>query len=305
MSKADENTGPTEEQVTKANEAELAKWEGDFPEEDLTIPYKREDDAEEKPKATEPPKDDDTTTAPTEEDTETVAYTDPTPLVTVQDPGEYTPADYSFEVTLKDGKTKKITSSEQADELAEDPENFETPKQLLDFIRRSQKMENQLDKDKATYDDTKKKFDEQVASESERMESINSMAAEFDYLIGKGLVPKVAPEFINADWQDPEVAKQPGVKEQSEILSYMVKENQARSKAKVKQLTSVVDAFNAWQLDTERKQVAEDSKAAGQARKAASARISSGSPAQQGTFVPKGIAVGKVMQRRGAAVWDD
>jgi hypothetical protein len=59
---------------------------------------------------------------------------EPAPLVTVQDPGEYTPADYSFEVTLKDGKTVKVASAEEADKIAEDPDNFETPAQLSQFL---------------------------------------------------------------------------------------------------------------------------------------------------------------------------
>lgn len=300
MSKADEPT-VTEEQVNAANAAEEAKWQGDFPEENLTIPYKREDDSDsnEKSKTTEEPKDE-------EENTEVVTYTDPEPVVTVSDPGEYKAADYSFEVTLKDGKTHKVSTPEDADKLAQDPDNFETPSQLLTFIRQSQKMESKLDKDKSDWEQQKAIFDTQRETEDSRQTNVDNFTAEFQYLIGKGLMPEIPKEYIDADWQDPEVAKQDGVKEQIELLNYFVKENEGRIKAKVKPLTSMVDAYNAWQLDTGRQKEADDHKAAGVARKTAGARIAGVSATQQGSYVPKGIAVGNPnVLRRGAAVWDN
>lgn len=305
MSKADEPATPTEDQVKAANAAEEAKWQGDFPEENLTIPYKREDDsAKTEPKATEEPKDD----VPEDEEapTETVTYTDPEPVVTVADPGEYKPADYSFEVTLKDGKSVKVSTPEEAEKIADDPENFETPKQLMDFINKQNKMNTKLDKDKSEYDKNKAEFDTQTETEESRQANIESFTAEFKYLADKGLMPKIPKEFMDADWQDPEVAKQPGVKEQIELLDYMVKENEARMKAKVKPLTSIVDAYNAWQLDTGRQKQEEEHKAAGEARREAGARVAGVSPSQQGSSVPKGIAVGNPnVMKRGAAVWDD
>lgn len=305
MSKADEPTVPTEEQVTAANKAEEAKWQGDFPEENLTIPYKREDDAEgTKPKATDEPKDD----APTDEEEtpEVVTYSDPEPLVTVEDPGEFTPGDYSFEVTLKDGKTKKISTPEQAEVLADDPENFETPKQLMEFINKQNKMNTGIDRDHDKWKAQKQQFDDQTVSQNERTETITTLANEFKYLEDKGMIPKVPAEYRAADWSDPEVAKQPGVKEQIDLLNYMSKENASRKKANVKELTSAIDAFSGWQLEASKSKEAEDKKAAGEARKAAGARVSPSSPAQQGSYVPKGIAVGNPnVLKRGAAVWDN
>lgn len=305
MSKADEPATPTEDQVKVANEAEEAKWQGDFPEENLTIPYKREDDSAstDKSKATDNSEDDPENE---EENTEVVTYSDPEPIVTVQDPGDYKPADYSFEVTLKDGKSVKVSTPEDAEKLADDPENFETPKQLMDFINKQNKMNTKLDKDKSDYDQRKAEFDTQTETEESRQANIENFTAEFKYLADKGLMPKIPKEFMDADWQDPEIAKQPGVKEQIELLDYMVKENETRMKAKVKPLTSIVDAYNAWQLDTGRKQQEADNKAAGEARKAAGARVAGVSPSQQGSFVPKGIAVGNPnVMKRGAAVWDN
>lgn len=299
MSKADESTTPTEEQINAANAAEEAKWQGDFPEENLSIPYKRE--TEEKKTEENDNKDDGE-----EEVTEVVTYSDPTPLVTIQDPGEYTPADYSFEVTLKDGKTVKVNTPDDAEKLADDPENFETPKQLMDFINKQNKMNTKLDKDKSDYDRQKAEFDSQTDTEASRQTNIENFTAEFKYLADKGLLPKIPKEYMDADWQDPEIAKQPGVKEQIELLDYMVKENEARIKAKVKPITSIVDAYNAWQLDTGRQKKEEENKAAGEARKIASSRVASSSPAQQGAYVPKGIAVGNPnVLKRGATVWDN
>lgn len=302
---------PTEEQVKAANAAEEAKWQGDFKEEDLVIPYKREEaPAEGEKKGEEGDK--------TEEKTEGPAkVAEPLPEVeqvaAPEDPGVYTPADYSFEVTLKDGKTAKVSTPEEAEKLADDPDNFETPKQLMEFITKSNKMQRNLDRDHEKWEESKKKFDDYTASETERRETVDNYASEFSYLVGKGLLPNIAEEHLNADWNDPEVAKQPGVKEQIELLNYMVEENKVRAKAKVKPLTSIVDTYNAMQADPARKQAAEKAKAdeeahkaAGEARKAAGAKVAGVSAAEQIPYVPKGIAVGNPnVLKRGAAVWDD
>lgn len=300
MSKADESTAPTEEQVNAANAAEEAKWQGDFPEENLSIPYKR-DDKDDKGSSEEQKDEDDK-----EEISEVVTYSDPEPIVTVDDPGEYKPGDYSFEVTLKGGKTIKVDTPQEAEKLADDPDNFETPKQLMDFINKQNKMNTKLDKDKSDYDRQKAEFDSQSDTEASRQTNIQNFTAEFQYLIGKGLMPDIPKEYTDADWQDPEIAKQPGVKEQIDLLNYMVKENEMRIKAKVKPLTSIVDAYNAWQLDTGRQNEEKEKKRAGEARKSASSRVASGSPAQQGSYIPKGIAVGNPnILKRGASIWDN
>lgn len=297
MSTADENT-PTEEQTQEANAAEEARWQGDFNEEDLTVPYKREADDDEKTPETDT---DEEEVVPDNQET----YSEPAPVVTIEDPGEYTPADYSFDVTLKDGKSVKITTPDEAEKLSEDPDNFETPKQLLDFIKKSTQMQSKLDKDHDKWQEQKNLFDTQTQTENQRQETINTMAGEFEYLVKKKLMPEIAKEDLDADWSDPEIAKKPGVKEQIELLNYMVKENEIRAKAKVKPLTSIVDAYNAWQLDTGRQKREKANKDAGEARKAASAKVAGVSPTQTGTYVPKGIAVGRVLPQRSVTVWDN
>lgn len=323
MSKADEQNQPTEEQVNEANAAEEQRWQGDFKEEDLKIPYKNEEKKSEDGKGKSSGEsangatNSDTASnkgdgVASDKDVENEkvpeVYSDPEPILTTQDPGEYKAADYSFKITLSDGKTKTIKTFEQAEELAEDPDNFETPKQLMDFIHKSTKMQNKLDKDYDDYKQRKQTFEQQSEAEKERQETISGYAGEFEYLAEKGLIPKLSAELQTADWQDPDVAKDKDVAVYNQILDYLLKENRLRAKANVKPLTSIVDAYNGWKLETGSKiQEKEDKrKEDGDMRKAAGARVAGVSPAQQGTHVPKGIAVGNPnMLKRGSAVWED
>jgi hypothetical protein len=296
-------TTPTEEQVQAANAAQDAKWQDDFKEEDLAIPYKREESAEEGDKKTEEDSkttEQTVTTPEVEEDVD-----EPEQVVTMEDPGDFTPADYSFEVTLKDGKTVKVNTPEEADKLAEDPDNFETPKQLMEFITKSNKMQRNLDRDHDEWESKKKTYDAQVEESEKRRETTEQYVSEFAYLVKKGVLPKIEEKYLTADWSDPEVAKQPGVKEQVELLNYMVTENKERKKAGVKPLESIVDTYNAWVQDTSVKKSQEQARAAGEARKTAGARVAGVSAAEQVPYVPKGIAVGNPnVFKRGAAVWD-
>lgn len=211
---------------------------------------------------------------------------------TVSDPGEFTPGDYSFEVTLPDGKTQKISTPEEAEAFADNDENFETAKQLKDFLTKSQKMETRLDKEKTDYDEKKAAFDTQISTLAERNAVVDGIAKGMDYLVSKGFVPAVAADLKEQNWSDPAVADKPGVKEQVELVNYMVKENEVRAKAGLPAMTSIIDAYNAQQLDLSKSQAADEAKKAGDARKAAGARIASTSPAPVSN-VPSGIAVGK------------
>lgn len=288
---------PTKEQVDAANEAEMQKWEGDFKPEDLVIPYKREQVAQ---SAEEEETTDDVAQVEEEEE-----YEEPTPVVTLEDPGEYTPKDYSFEIEIK-GKTYKVDSSDRAAELADEFAEDLTAKQLVSLVTKGTNIDIKQSKDREDWEKRHNAFEEQSNAEKERQETISSMEKEFNYLVSKGLMPQIEEKYLNADWTDPEVAKQPGVKEQKALLNYMVKENKERAKAGVKQLTSVVDAFNAWQQDNGRKKTAEEHKAAGEARKEASSRVAGVSPAAQAPYVPKGIAVGNPnVFRRNQAIWQD
>lgn len=290
----------TEEQVKTANEKEMARWENDFPEEQLQVKYKAEDTEEPAKVETEEESTD-------SDDEDEVEYETPELDVTTPDPGQYVAADYSFEVTLKDGKTIKVGSPDEAEKIADDPDNFTTPKQLMDFLNKQNKMQRNLDRDHDQWQSKREKFDAEMNVATERAETISSIASEFKYLVSKNLLPPVAKEFQDADWSDPEVAKQPGVKEQVELLNYMAKENQRRQEAGVKPLASALDAHNSWLLDTERKERAKATREAGEARKVAGARVAgvSSSPVS-GSNIPKGIAVGnKNVLKRNVAIWDN
>ncbi len=308
--KSDDKPAPTEEQVKASNEATEAKWQGDYKEEDLTIPYKQEAkddkkktakdaDAEDETKEDKPEDEEQKDDTEAADDTPAVEYTEPEPVVTVEDPGEYTPIDASFEVTLKDGKKVNVSTPEEAEKLADDPDNFETPKQLMDFINKQNKMVRELEKDYEKWEKQHETFTQQLETETERRETVNNFVSEMNYLVSKNLMPKVDGKYADADWSDPEIAKQPGVKEQIALLNYMTKENETRKKSGVKPITSLVDAYNAWQMDDKHVKELEKQKEAEQkekddakARKAAGARVAGTSQAQQGSYIPKGIAVG-------------
>lgn len=214
------------------------------------------------------------------------------PVTAVPDPGEFTPQDYSFEIAIK-GETIKVTTPEQADKLASDPENFDTPAQLLQFMRKTQKMENGIEGDKATWEHSKTAFTEQQEAESQRQERINTISAELNYLTQRGDLPPIASEYQNADWADPLVAAQPGVREQLALLKYMGAENARRETAGLKSKVSAMDAFNGWKIEEAKAQAEADKKNAGQQRRQASARVA-GSSAAPVSNRPKGISVGRV-----------
>lgn len=223
-------------------------------------------------------------------------YDEPIPIA-VEDPGPYTPNDYSFEVTIydeegKNGKPVKIGSIEQFEELLEKDANFGTPSALLKAQRQATKMESKTESDQASWKEKLDKFESQNQSVQAQQEQISNIASEIAYLVSKGKLPQVDKQYSNADWTDPEIAKQPGVKEQVELLNYMRKENDSRVKAGLKPLTSALDAYNALQLE-ERDTKADDAKkAAAEARKNAGARVAGNSPAPV-TNTPKGVAVGR------------
>lgn len=275
-------------------------WASDFAEEDLIIPYKRAEEGADDGKESGDDKPE-----PDETDKEVTDYAPPAPVITVADPGQYTAADYSFDVTLADGKVVKVTTPEEAEKLSDDPDNFETARQLLDFIRKTTQMQSKLDKDYDKWQTKREEYDSQVKTQEERGKTVQTLAAGFEYLIAKGLMPPIDPADALADWFDPEIAKHEGVKQQIALINYMTKENEQRQKAGIPLLGSALDTFNAWKLEEDTKAANKEQRKAGEARRTAGARVASVSPSQQGTTAPKGIAVGRVIPQRSAAIWDN
>lgn len=255
----------------------------DLQPEDLVIPYSRSvvDEATE---------DDD---KKDEEEIVTVAPEEQ--IEYVPDPGDYVPKDYSFEVTTYDDegnkpKTVKIDSPEAWDKLLEADTNLGSGAALMKAQRLATKMEANEERDKAAWEAKKADYDSVSQADTARTEKIQTWTKEIDYLVGKGLLPKVGKEYKDAVWEG-DALKDEGVKAQVELLKFMDKENKLREKAGIKQIDSVVDALNAFQAENGDKPAKVDAKAEGKARQAASARIASGAAAPVGQS-PKGISVG-------------
>lgn len=296
----DETVEVAEEKVNV--EKKPSQWDDDFNQDDLAIPYKREEvEADVK---TDDEKDDKEVETP--EEAETVEELgEVEPIVTTNDPGEYTPKDYSFEIELE-GETHTLTTVKQAEKFADDHAEELSSKQVIDLLRKTSKMESNLERDKEKWEADKEKFDEQSKAEQERSQNVEALANEMNYLVSKGLVPGTAKQYANADWADPEVAKQPGVKDQIELLNYMVKENASRIKAGLAPLTSMIDVFNSWKLEQKDTEEEDKEEKENQARKKAGAKVAGVSSSGGNFKAPKGIAIGdpnKLKNR--AAIWDD
>lgn len=219
------------------------------------------------------------------------------PLVTVEDPGEFTPKDYSFQVTVFDseGKNAKqvtVRSPEQWDELLETDPNLGSAAALAKGLRLAAKMEGNTERDKADYDVKKAEFDQATEAEKTRVAALTSMEAEINYLGENGDLPAVDAKYVNADWSDPDVAKQPGIKERIALLSFMRNENNRRTRLGLKPMTSVLDAFNAFERQNSKTRRISATKLAGEQRKAAGAIVAPSSPAPSAS-APKGISVGR------------
>lgn len=215
----------------------------------------------------------------------------------VADPGEYVPADYSFEVTVFDEnnanpKTVKVATPEDFDKLLEGETNFGSAAALMKASRLATKMESKLEADKAAYDKAVKAYNADQAQAEAANAVVTAMESGLDYLVSKGELPTIAKKYVNADWSDPEVAKQPGVKEQLELMKYMQTENAARVKAGLGPFGSIVDAFNQMDRDNARKTIKTAQDKAGEARRAAGMRVGASNPAPVSN-VPKGVMVGR------------
>lgn len=216
---------------------------------------------------------------------------------TVADPGQFQPQDYSFEVTVfddegKNGKVKKIATVDEWDELLDTDPNLGSAASLLKAQRLATKMESKQDADKAAYDKAKIDFEADQAKVQANTQFIEDRQKELDYLVDKGELPPLAKKFRDADWSDPEVAKDPGVKAQIDLLKYMDKENKSRTKAGLKPFSSMLDAFNAMDRDNARKAIKTAATAQGEARRQASARVGGVTPGP-GSNMPKGVMVGR------------
>lgn len=214
-----------------------------------------------------------------------------------QDPGEFKPSDQSFQVTVydeedKNPRTHTIKSPEDFEDLIEKEPNFGSASALLKANRLAAKMESTWEREKAEHQRSKDKYKTEKQAFDARERNISQNQAELNYLIDKGSLPAVAKKYANADWDDPEIAKQSGVKEQLALFKFMRKENAARVKAGLAPMTSVLDGFNAYEQDRTKQAKDDGKKKQAQARKQAGGRVASASPNPVST-VPKGLMIGR------------
>jgi hypothetical protein len=224
----------------------------------------------------------------------------PTELVSsLEDPGEFQPGDYSFEVQVydedgKNPKAKKIASVDDWDALLETDPNLGSAAALLKAQRLASKMEQAQEREQAEYNAKLKAYNDEQARVDQQVEQLGKWQKQFDYLTTRGDLPKIAAKYQDADWSDPEVAKQPGVKEQLAIIDFMKKENTARRKAGVDEITSILEAFSEYDRANLKRSNTEATKQAGEQRRAAGAKVAGTTPAPV-SAAPKGVMVGRIL----------
>lgn len=189
----------------------------------------------------------------------------------VADPGDFQPKDYSFDVELADGSKIHIAKPEDIENLPADAD-FGSPKNLMQAQANFSRMVNGIDADKREYDASKKAYDDQQASAVEVEQRVTAMLNEMNYLETKGKLPAVADEFKEADWSDPKVAEQPGVKERLALLEYRAKENAERTKLGLSPM-SVLEAHMQMQQDAAEAKAADVKQKQGEQRKAKGAMV--------------------------------
>ncbi len=217
----------------------------------------------------------------------------------VADPGEFTPGDYSFEVTVfdaegKNPKVTKITSLDQWDNLLESDPNLGNSAAVARAFRAQTKMERGHEDDQKVWEKAKQEYDQAVETSQARDAQTVQWQNELDYLVSKNELPPMPKEFhvATANWSDPAVAKQPAVKAQMELLEYFKTENAARIKAKLTPMSSLLDAYQGFARQQEKTQTQSDREANAQARKNAGAKVAASAP-RPATTAPKGISIGR------------
>lgn len=217
--------------------------------------------------------------------------------VTVPDPGVFTPTDYSFSVMVFDGEGKngrptKINSIEEWDSLLEGEPNLGSSSATLKAERAATRMVSNSERDKTDYDTKKANFDKAKEAADTEMAGTQRIIDEMSYLVSRGDLPPITAEQVNLNWKDPAIAKQPGIKEQVELVAYMQNESAKRVAAGLAPMTSLIDALTSMKLDQRNKQASTTKVKAGEARREAGARVAGVQP-QPASAAPKGISVGR------------
>lgn len=212
----------------------------------------------------------------------------------IDNPGDFQPGDYSFEVKTADGKVHKITTPEDVDAFAarldDNPESI-TASQFSVFNRKAALMEQGIATDKKAYETDKTEFDKQAEMTETRETSLKQWNNEINYLSSEGKLPEISDANNKADWSDAEVAKDPAVAARLELLQWMSTENDKRMKVGLEPMTSLIDAFNNRRLEQMESSDKETKKTELDERRKAGAKINGRSPFQPEN-IPKDSIVG-------------
>lgn len=207
----------------------------------------------------------------------------------VNDPGEFKPGDYSFDITLADGTVIRVEKPEDIAKLPKDAD-FGEPAKFFEVQANYQRMLNGLDADKRQYEDNKKAFDEQQETIQQQEQRLTTYENELSYLESKGKLPAVPAQYANADWSDPEIAKQPGVKERLAVINYAFTENQARQAAGLPAM-GMLEAYNEMRMKAFEAQREENSKKQNEVRKKRGAMVG-GVTVAESSSTPSDMLVG-------------
>lgn len=163
----------------------------------------------------------------------------------LEDPGEFVPnkdGQYSFDITLADGSKYRIEKPEDIDKLPPTPE-FATIQDHAKFNAAYTNMVTGINADMRAYTDSKKEYDNQKSSEDDLEQYISGIEGGMVYLEKTGKLPALPAQYTDvSQWEKPEVAQQPGVKERLELINYITKENAVRAPLGLPRVT-VLEAY--------------------------------------------------------------
>ncbi len=209
----------------------------------------------------------------------------------VADPGsDFTPKnDYAFDIELADGTKHHIEKPEDIEKLPNDAD-FGNPANLMKAQAKLNMMTTGIEGERREWQADKDQFETQKTAAAETEDRINTMVSEMNYLETKGKLPAVESQYENADWTDPEVQKQPGVKERLALLDYRANENEARARLNLPSM-SLLEAANQQELESFRTKQTETKNKAAEARKAKGAMVGGANPTPNNN-TPDDVIVG-------------
>jgi hypothetical protein len=222
-----------------------------------------------------------------------------TPQLTqpVEDPGDFTPNDYAFDIQLADGKTIRIEKPEDIHNVPADVD-FGSPVNLMEAQANYVKMINGIENDKKQYEEKKAEYDRHQESAKEQEQRVNTWAKELEYLESQGKLSKITAEENEKNWSDPESQKSPAIKERVEIFNFMREENKVRDQYGLPKVTSLLEAKTLMDQKSAESQDSDQKNREATIRKAKGAMVSGGQPSSQ-PDLPDDIIAGP-----GGSIWD-